>query len=152
MKGFDMSLLKYLLIGFMFFSFNNVFAGDNLITIDSVYSGYFIDESTPLPFSPILGLKFGIPDTAFVTVEVHKIENNQRIKGNVKSKKIKTILHKKLSKGMYLINWDGTDFEGKTQNKNNHYIYYIKIERRTFTVYGDGYILMEAKTKLTSPS
>ena len=146
-----MGILKYLLFGLFCFSINNVIADDNLIKIDSVCSGYFVDESTPLPFSPVLGLKFGIPDTAFVTVEVHKVENKEGTNSNIDSKKIKTILHEKLSQGMYLINWDGKGSEGKTQSKNDHYIYYIKIKRRTFTLYGNGFIKMEAKTKVTSP-
>ena len=131
-----MAILKYFLFGLMCFLINNVFANDNLIKIDSVCSGYFVDESTPLPFSPVLGLKFGIPDTAFVIVEVHKIENNERNNSVIESKKIKTILHEKLSIGMYLINWDGTDSEGKIQSKSDHlYLLYKNREKDSYSLW-----------------
>lgn len=146
-----MSILKYLLLGLMCLSITNLIADDYFVKTDSVCSGYFVDESFPNPFSPVIALVFGIPDSALVTVEVHKVDKKERINKDIETERIKILLQEKLSKGMYQIFWDGTDSEGNKQRKNDFFIYCIKIERRTPTLYGDGYIRMEAKTKITFP-
>jgi hypothetical protein len=146
-----MNFIKYLLFSLFILYSGQICAGNDLIKIDSVNTAFFIDESTPLPFSPVLSLKFGVPDTSFVIVEVHKIIEQECDKKQIKSVKIKSLINEELSKGVYIVNWDGTDQNGKVQSKDKHYIYYIKIERKTSTLYGNGFIKLEAKTKITSP-
>lgn len=136
--------LKYLLLGFLCLSVTGLFAEDRLRQIDSVCAGYFIDEAYPNPFSPVTDLTFGIPDSALVTVEIHKADINGG--NNTETKRVKTLLHKELPQGMYMINWDGTDSNGIKQGKNIRHVYYIKIERAP--EYSQGFIKVEAVSKI----
>jgi hypothetical protein len=131
--------------------FTEIYGGGSYTQIDSTCHGYIVDETTPNPFSPLLGVKVGIPDSSVITVEVHKILNSTQLDSSIESIKIDTILNKRLGEGLYLVNWNGFDSNGENQSKSEKYIFVVIIVRNTPTIYGKGYIRLEAKTKITAP-
>jgi hypothetical protein len=141
-----MTRLKYLILGFLCLAATGLFAEDRLIQIDTLCTGYFIDEAFPNPFSPVPDLTFGIPDSAYVTVEIHRADNNKKHNSDFEPKVIKTLIDKKLPQGMFMINWDGTDSRGIIQDKNILHVYYIKIERTPEYVHG--FVKVEAVSKI----
>lgn len=143
-------MIRYLFSILIFFAFV-LKAQERIVLIDSSFSYFYIDESTPLPFSPDISFKFGIPDSAHITVEVHKILSDTNDSEIIQTVPIITILDKTLSKGKYQVWWDGKDSNGNKLDSIEKYIYYLSANRKVKTINGIGYIKIEAKSKITSP-
>lgn len=120
------------------------------ILVDSSKCGYYVNDTVPLPFSPVLSLEFGIMDSSKVIIEVHKILENKK-NDHINSIPIRTLFNDLLSGGIYTINWDGLDNDGNLLSKTDKFIYYLKSVRISKCFVGKGYIKFEAKAKLTSP-
>ena len=144
-------MIRYLIIASIFFSFISKAQG-KIVLIDSTFDYFYIDESTPLPFSPDISLKFGIPDTSHVIVEIHKVLPQKHSSETIKTIPIVTILDKILPKGKYQVWWNGKDKMGNKLNNKWKYIYYLSAYRKVTTLYGEGYIKIEAKSKIVSPN
>lgn len=132
----------------IFFSTIALFS-QNIVRIDTTFNCFSIDESTPLPFSPVLSLNFGIPDTSQVIVEIHEIASERDHNDFMITKPIRVLIDSVLSKGQYQIDWDGKNNKGYKLNVNGKYIYSLTAIRKVKTIYGLGYIKMESKSKVT---
>lgn len=143
-------MIRILLL-LIFFSSIYLFGQQHLILVDTTSNCFYIDESTPLPFSPDLSLKFGIPDSAHVIVEVHKVISKSNSVQIMKTVPIRTIVDTILGKGKYKALWNGKDSNGKNADKKGKYIYYLDEYRTVRTLNGLGYIKIEAKSKVTFP-
>lgn len=144
-------MIRYVIICFFIFSYS-LKAQGKITLVDSTFSDFYIDESTPLPFSPVTSVDFGIPDSARVIIEVHKILRTSDSSQIINTIPVSRILDKILSKGKYQVSWDGKDFNGIILNKEDRFIYYLSIYRKVKTLDGFGYIKIEAKSKITKPN
>jgi hypothetical protein len=136
---------------FLLFSVPILPQDDSIYMVDSTFNYYYIDESTPLPFSPVLSFTFGIPDSAHIIVEVHKILVGSDSSGIMKTYPIIKLIDKDLAKGKYQVWWDGKNENGKNMKKEEKYIYYLFSFRKIHTINGLGYIKVEAKSKIVFP-
>ncbi len=59
-------------------------------------------QNYPNPFNPSTYIKFSIPKSAFISIEIY----------NVMGQRIKSLVNAKLNSGMHQINWDGTNDQG----------------------------------------
>ncbi len=131
-----------------FFFFPIALFSQYIVKVDTSGNNFFIDERTPHPFSPVTALYFSVPDTSKVIIEIHKVTTGVDSNGLMLTKPIKVILDSVLSKGQYYIDWDGKNKEGEKLNREDKYIYYLTIFRKVKTIYGIGYIKLEAKSKI----
>lgn len=111
-------------------------------------TGYFANESYPNPFSPAFILTFGIPDSALVTIEVHKVLDVENVNGGMSTESIRTLICELLPPGEYNAQWDLMDVDGNPESKDDCYIYYLKVERSIPTPCGVGYTKFESKVRL----
>lgn len=74
----------------------------------SLYQNY------PNPFNPISRIRFGIPEQALVRITVY----------DILSRKVKTLMDKRLEPGYYQVMWNGKDNKGKNVS-SGMYIYSI---------------------------
>lgn len=126
-------------------------AQETINKIDSTSNSFYIDEETPLPFSPNLGFVFSLPDSSRIILEVHVVMADSLNSGIFNTSAIRKLVDKVLSKGKYQVWWDGKDNEGNKMPHEKKYIYALQVLREVKTLNGIGYINIEAKSKVTSP-
>ncbi|MFC1553440.1 T9SS type A sorting domain-containing protein [candidate division KSB1 bacterium] len=60
---------------------------------------YFLDQNYPNPFNPVTNIKYGIPETGFVSLHIF----------NSVGQKIRTLVSAEKTSGTYTVMWDGCD-------------------------------------------
>ncbi len=79
-----------------------------------------LSQNYPNPFNPETTIKFQIPNSSFVRLEIY----------NISGQKIKTLLNEGKSAGFYTIKWDGTNNNGLKVNSG---VYIYRIQAGKFT-------------------
>lgn len=81
-----------------------------------------LNDNSPNPFNPTTKIRFGVPNTQRVTINVYSI----------KGKKIRTLMKETVDAGYYSIDWDATnDFGEKVSS--GLYIYRMKTNSKVIT-------------------
>jgi hypothetical protein len=142
-------MFRYILLLFILITFT-INAQSHIVLVDSTFHSLYIDETTPLPFSPVLSMDFGLPDSANVIVQLHKILLNQSSPDTMLTIPIMTLVDTALSSGKYRVYWNKNDKGKIIFNNDDKFIYWLYIYRKIKTFYGTGYIKIEAKSKITS--
>jgi len=75
-------------------------AGHELVS--STPGDWQLFQNYPNPFNPSTNIKFSIPHTAFIAIEIY----------NVLGQKIRSLVNTELSPGIHQIEWDGRDDHG----------------------------------------
>ena len=80
-------------------------------------TSFHISQNYPNPFNPTTTIKYQIPKTVDVRIEVF----------NILGQKVRTLVNARLAPGYYEITWNGTDDTGRVIS-SGIYIYLIKAE------------------------
>lgn len=95
------------------------------LDVEDISSGelpenYFLSHNYPNPFNPETNIKFTLPRTSHVKLELY----------NILGVKVKTLVNEKLSAGENIISWDGTDNNNKRVTSG---IYLYRLSTDNFT-------------------
>ena len=88
-------------------------------TLPSIAEHFELKNNYPNPFNPETIIKFELPHTSFVKLEIY----------NMLGQKIRTLISKQISVGAHSITWDGKDDFGRNVSSG---IYLYKMEAVNF--------------------
>ncbi|MBN2103978.1 PQQ-binding-like beta-propeller repeat protein, partial [bacterium] len=83
---------------------------------------YSLQQNYPNPFNPITSIKFDLPRTGHVELNVY----------NVQGQKVKALVHAAYSAGSHQVSWDGKDERGRDVG-SSVYFYILKTSESTIT-------------------
>ncbi|MCF7823402.1 MAG: carboxypeptidase regulatory-like domain-containing protein [Candidatus Marinimicrobia bacterium] len=98
-----------------------------LTTIVSVEAGdqlpteYSLDQNYPNPFNPSTTIRFGLPEAAYVTLDIY----------NILGQKVRTLTDSNMPAGYINITWDGLDQHGNIVSSGT-YIYRLQTKDHRF--------------------
>jgi len=87
--------------------------------VEEIYSqnlpaDYEISQNYPNPFNPETRIEFSLPQTSFVTIDVF----------DILGKRIRRLVHERLSAGHKIVTWDGRDDSGQSVSSG---VYFYRI-------------------------
>jgi len=98
-------------------SLNLLGLSDDLSSLPKVFS---LKQNYPNPFNPETNIDFSIPVTSDIRLEIY----------NVLGHKINTLINKQVSAGLYRINWNGRDFNGRVVSAG---VYFYRLDAEGFS-------------------
>jgi len=95
-------------------------SGVELYGGDSRPTSFTLSQNYPNPFNPRTQIRFDLPVRTHVNLVVY----------NVLGQRVNTLVDEVLSRGQYVVDWDGADQGGSAVSSG---IYFYRIEAETFT-------------------
>jgi hypothetical protein len=107
--------------GYVDFDWFRIFAGtptgmgpDDDHSLNQMPRDFFLGQNYPNPFNPSTMIKFQIPNSNFVTLEIY----------NLLGQKEAIVLNEKLNAGVHQVEWNASDFTSG--------IYFYRLQTRNF--------------------
>jgi len=83
-------------------------------TLEKIPTDYYLYQNYPNPFNPETTIKFDLPVTSFVTLDIY----------NISGRKVKSLVSGVKSSGNYKVIWDGCDDSGQSVSSG---VYFYKL-------------------------
>ncbi|QQS35324.1 MAG: T9SS type A sorting domain-containing protein [Ignavibacteriales bacterium] len=89
------------------------------VSLNTIPGDYRLEQNFPNPFNPVTQIKFSVPEDGMVKVKVF----------NLLGQEINTLFNEEALKGVYVINWNGTDYLGQNVSSG---VYIYRMEAGQF--------------------